>query len=319
LDNKESPNKSTGLKKELSFLEIFIAGVVGAVGTGVLFSTAGMAGYAGPSLIISWIIGALFYTFIAIPIIELSLVWPEAGGPARYPLYTHGNTLNLLSSFMNLVWYLFIPPIEALATVEGLAYFFPKLLVPNSTIPTPLGAIVGTILLLLFVPFNYYGVKVFGKSTLGLGIFKLILYIVAALSISFVFFSAKNFTSLPGGFIPYGFTGIFYAIPLAMFAYGGIRVIPDFAEEVKDKNFLGKAIILVVIGQTIIYILFSIVFVGGIKWDSFGFKPGDWTSISNLPGNPFVDISSAIHSNISLFLILIVAILGPFVTGYIYI
>ncbi|MDP8003614.1 MAG: hypothetical protein RAK17_05475 [Caldisphaera sp.] len=78
MDNKENPNKSTGLKKELSFLEIFIAGVVGAVGTGVLFSTAGMAGYAGPSLIISWIIGALFYTFIAIPIIELSLVWPEA-------------------------------------------------------------------------------------------------------------------------------------------------------------------------------------------------------------------------------------------------
>ncbi|AFZ69955.1 gamma-aminobutyrate permease-like transporter [Caldisphaera lagunensis DSM 15908] len=311
-------SKGASLRKELSFLEIFIAGLVGAVGTGILFSPAGMAGYAGPSIIISWILGGIFYTFVSIPIIELELVWPEAGGPARYPLYTHGNILNLISSFMNLVWYLFIPPIEALATVEGLAYFFPNLLVPGTTIPTVLGAIVGTLLLLLFVPFNYFGVKAFGRTTLGLGLIKLIIYIVAALSIAVVFFSPGNFIKTPGGFAPFGFSGIFLAIPLAMFAYGGIRVIPDFAEEVKDKSFLGKAILLTVLGQTIIYILFSIVFIGGLNWSALGIKFGDWSSVSSLPGNPFIDISSSLHSKLSLLLVLIVAILGPFVTGYIY-
>lgn len=310
--------KSNSLKKELTFAQILIAGIVGAVGTGILFSPAGMAGTAGPSMLISWIIGAAFYTFISIPIIELALTWPEAGGPSRYPLYTHGNIMNLISSFMNLVWYLFIPPIEALATVEGLSYFFPQLLLPHTTIPTILGAIVGTILLLLFVPFNYFGVKAFGKSTYGLGIIKLLVYIVAVLSIAFVFFSTKNFVSLPGGFAPAGFSGIFYAIPLAMFAYGGIRVIPDFAEELKDKSFLGKAILLTVLGQTIVYILFSVIFIGGIKWNSLGITPGNWGSIANLPGNPFVDLSSSLNSKVSLILILIVALLGPFVTGYIY-
>ncbi|MGC9112769.1 hypothetical protein [Acidilobus sp.] len=71
---------SRSLRRELSFLEILIAGIVGAVGTGVLFAPAQMAVEAGPSLIMAWVLGAVFYTFISIPIIELALTWPEAGG-----------------------------------------------------------------------------------------------------------------------------------------------------------------------------------------------------------------------------------------------
>lgn len=62
----------------------------------MLFVPAQMAVEAGPSLVVAWVLGAIFYTFVSIPLIELALTWPEAGGPARYPLYTHGNTLNLL-------------------------------------------------------------------------------------------------------------------------------------------------------------------------------------------------------------------------------
>lgn len=306
------------LRRELSFLEILIAGIVGAVGTGVLFAPAQMAVEAGPSLVVAWVLGAIFYTFVSIPLIELALTWPEAGGPARYPLYTHGNTLNLLSSFMNLVWYIFIPPIEALATVEGLSYIFPSLIVPHTTTPTLQGAIVGTLLLLAFVPFNYFGVKAFGRTTAFAGVIKLLIYVVAALALAFAFFDFRNFTAVKGGFMPFGFSGVFLAIPLAMFAFGGIRVIPDFAEEVKDKSFLGKAILFTVLGQTLIYILFSVVFIGGLKWSSLGIAPGNWAAVSNLPGNPFVDLANAVRSSLALYLTLIVAILGPFVTGYIY-
>lgn len=309
---------SRSLRRELSFLEILIAGIVGAVGTGVLFAPAQMAVDAGPSLVVAWILGAVFYTFISIPIIELALTWPEAGGPARYPLYTHGNTLNLISSFMNLVWYLFIPPIEALATVEGLSFIFPSLIVPHTTIPTLQGAAVGTLLLLFFVPFNYFGVKAFGKATASVGIIKLLVYVAAALALAFAFFDVRNFTAVKGGFMPFGFSGIFLAIPFAMFAYGGIRVIPDFAEEVKDKSFLGKAILLTVLGQTLFYILFSVIFIGGLKWSALSIAPGNWTAVSSLPGNPFVDLAKAARSSLALYLTLVVAILGPFVTGYIY-
>lgn len=70
----------------------------------------------------------------------------------------------------DLIWYLFIPPIEALAVVEGLDFFYSGLINQQTGVPTLQGVILGVILLLLFVPFNYFGVKVFGRSTLAFGI-----------------------------------------------------------------------------------------------------------------------------------------------------
>lgn len=134
------------------------------------------------------------------------------------------------------------------------------MLTPAGT-PTLLGGLVGVILLILFIPFNYFGVKAFGRSTTSFGAVKLVLYVALALGVMGVFFSAKNFVSY-GGLAPFGLAGMFTAIPLAMFAFGGIRVIPDYAEEARDRRRLSSAIILTVIGQTLIYVLFAIAFVG---------------------------------------------------------
>jgi amino acid transporter len=40
--------------------------------------------------------------------------------------------------------------------------------------------------------------------------------------------------------------------------------------------------------------------------------------VGYLPGNPFVDLANAARSSLALYLTLVVAILGPLVTGYIY-
>ncbi|MEM3323822.1 MAG: APC family permease, partial [Metallosphaera sp.] len=215
------------LKKELSYLDLLVLGISGAVGTGALFSTAGMAAEAGPATVIAWILGGIFYLFVGLTYSEISMNIPEAGGPSRYSLYSHGRLTNLINAMSDLVWYLFIPPIEALAVVEGLTFFFPNLLTSSGT-PTVLGGIVGVVLLLLFIPFNYFGVRAFGRSTTTFGSIKLVLYVALALGVMGVFFSARNFVSY-GGVAPFGLAGMFSAIPLAMFAFGGIRVIPDYA------------------------------------------------------------------------------------------
>ncbi|MCL5440891.1 MAG: APC family permease [Candidatus Marsarchaeota archaeon] len=309
------PNKP-GFKREITLLQIVIIGIVGAIGTGVLFSAAGMAGDAGPGSLLAWVIGAIMYASVGYTYMELSSTYPEAGGPTRYSLYTHGRFTNLINSFADLVWYLFIPPIEALAVVEGFSYFFPSLMAASGA-PTIMGSLLGVLLLLLFVPFNYFGTKVFGQSTAILGIVKLLFYLAVAFGLILIFFRPSNFVAYHG-FIPFGMYGVFLAIPLAMFAFGGIRVIPDYAEEVKDKKILPKAIMLTVIGQTIIYILFSIAFIGGIKWSNLNLAVGDWAGLGKLVGNPFIIFASGFSSHPLLVLTLIVGLLGPFVTGYIY-
>ena len=308
------------LRKELSLLNLLIIGIAGAVGTGVLFSSASMAASAGPALIISWILGGIFYLFIGLTYAQLALNYPEAGGPARYVLYSHGKVTNMLNAFSSLIWYIFIPPIEAIAVVYGLNFLTsPHLILVNQAgIPTIYGSLLGILITLLFVPFNYYSVKFFGQSTTAFGILKLILYLAVAFGFLVLLFHPQNFTAY-GGFSPFGFAGIFSAIPIAMFAFGGIRVIPDFAEETKDYKVIDKAIIWTVIGQTLIYVLFAIAFIASIDWKGLKFTPGNWVSLTNIPGNPFITIAGTSNAPLSLLILtLIIGLLGPFVTGYIY-
>ena len=303
------------LRRGLSRLDLVVLGVAGAVGTGVLFSSAGMTAVAGPGVVLGWLIGGIFYLFVGLTYAELSMAYPEAGGPSRYSVYTHGRAPNLINAFSDLIWYLFIPPIEALASVEGVNYFYPHLLTASGS-PNTLGAILGVVFMLLFLPFNYYGIRAFARSTTSLGIVKLVLYLLVAIGfISLAHF--HNFTGF-GGFVPFGLSGVFAAIPLAMFAYGGIRVIPDYAEESNDKRSLGPSIIWTVIGQTIIYLLFAVAFLAALNWHTLALKVGQWASVSSIPGNPFLVIAGRANLGWLIVLTTVIAVLGPFVTGYIY-
>ncbi|BDC18915.1 APC family permease [Acidianus sp. HS-5] len=305
-----------GLRKEIGFLELFIIGLSGAVATAVFFSQVEMTAYAGPGSLISWIIGILLYFTIGLTYIELSQTYAEAGGPSRYSIYSHGVVTNLINATADLIWYLFIPPIEAYATIEGLDFFFPQLL-NSQDYPTLLGAIVGAIILVAYIPFNYYGIKLFAKITAGFGSIKMIFYALPALALLVFFARPSNFTAFHG-LLPFGIAGIFEAMPFAMFAFGGARVVPDFAEEAKRKRDLIYALLFTILGQATIYILYDVTLITTVNWKAFGIGQGNWAGLSNVVGNPFVILASSYDLKIFLVIILLAAILGPFLTGYIY-
>ncbi|WP_308389252.1 APC family permease [Acidithiobacillus sp. AMEEHan] len=305
----------TSLRRELTQRDLIIIGIGGAVGTGVLFGTAGMAAVAGPGVIVAWLLGGLMYLTVGLTYIDLNRLYPEEGGPSRYSLYTFGHVTNMLNALCDIIWYLFIPPIEALGVVEGLNFFYPHF-VNSSGNPTMLGAILGVLFMLAFFPFNYYGVKFFSKNTNFYGGLKLILYLTVALGfISFGHFS--NF-SAHGGFAPFGMSGIFLAIPLGMFGFGSLRVIPDYAEEVKDVSVISKAILWSLLGQTVLYVLFGVALVAALDWRNVKVAVGHWAGLTSIPGNPFLVMAE--HSNVPwlIGIVVVIAIIGPFVTGYIY-
>jgi len=308
--------ESLHLKRALSFGDLFIIGVAGAVGTGILFSSAAMTGMAGPASIFAWLLGGIIYLFVGLTYVELSATYPEAGGPSRYALYTHGWFTNLINSFADLIWYLFIAPIEAFAIVYGLTLFYPQL-VTSSGFPTIAGAALAVALLLIMIPFNYFGTRAFGKSTFYFGTVKLLFYLAMAFGLAGIFFRASNF-AIYGGIAPFGFAGIFAATPFAMFAFGGIRVLPDYAEEAHNYRRLPLIIILVVIGQLLIYLLIDAVFVAGINWSKLGITAGNWAGVSGISGNPFITIAHSYNAPFLLVLTLIIGIIGPFVVGYVY-
>jgi amino acid transporter len=313
---RKGATRVRGLKRELSIGNLIVIGVAGAIGTGVLFSNAGMAADAGPGVVLAWLIGFVMYLPLALTYVELASAYPEAGGPSRYSVYTHGRVTNMINAFANLIWYLFIPPIEALATAEGINYFYPHLLNPATGAPTTLGALLGVLFMLLFLPFNYFGIKSFAQTTGWLGIIKLILYVTAAVGFVTVARFA-NFTHF-GGLVPFGASGVFLAIPLGMFSFGAIRVIPDYAEEMKDPKRIGRAIVWSVVGQTVINLLFAVGFVLALNWTQLKLPVGHWADVDHIAGNPYLTIASSADIRWLVLFTVVIAILGPFVTGYIY-
>ncbi|BCS92425.1 APC family permease [Metallosphaera javensis (ex Sakai et al. 2022)] len=307
-----------GMKKEIGLTSLIIIGLASAVATAIFFSPLQMTEVAGPGSLIAWVIAILFYVTISITYIELSQTYPEAGGPSRYSIYSHGSVTNLINAMADLLWYLFIPPIEAFATIEGLDYIFPSLL-NSKGFPTLKGALVGVVLMFGYIPFNYYGVKTFSRITSGFGTVKYIIYILPAFLLLLTFLNLKNFTVY--GVLPFGFAGIFSSMPYAMFAFGGARVIPDFAEEVKKKSYLIYALIITVIGEGLVYLLFDFTFIANLDWAKLGLTPGDWSSLNKVVGNPFIVLAGTYHSGLgqaALALLLIGGIVGPFLTGYVY-
>ncbi|HET8978795.1 MAG TPA: APC family permease [Solirubrobacteraceae bacterium] len=304
------------LRRGLSLGGLVILGSGGSIGTGVLFSSTGMAAVAGPAMIISWAIGGAIYMFIGLSYVDMGLRYPEAGGPARFSFYTHGSATNLINAVCDLIWYLFIPAIEALAAMEGISHFDHGLLTSSGD-PTTTGGLVAVALMILFVPCNYFGIGVFHRLTNVLGGAKILLYLLLGAGVLVVFFSAQSFTHY-GGFTPFGGSGILAAIPLAMFSYGGARVMPDYAEEAHDPRDLKRSIPLAVGIQWALYVLFAVAFIAALGWSQLSVSTGSWAGLAKTSGNPFVLLTTNRGASGLFAIALAVGIIGPAVDGYVY-
>jgi amino acid transporter len=85
MDASQASRMSPALKRDFGVPSLVLLTVVGAVGTGVLFGTAGIAADAGPAVILVWVVAGVIYLPIALMFVPLARYYPETGGPARYP------------------------------------------------------------------------------------------------------------------------------------------------------------------------------------------------------------------------------------------
>jgi len=313
-DKSNTYNKINKLPKELGIIEVIILALQATVGTGVFFATLSSTVIAGPASVISWLIAGLMFLIVVLNVADLTIKFPEAGAPARFSAYTHGDFTNLINSVANLIWYLFIPPIEALATVEALNYLYPKF-ITQTGYPSLLGALVGVLLVIVFGIINYMGSRFLGRFSVIFGIIKLSVYIIIVSVFLILLFNINNF-SINKGFLPYGISSVFLAVPVTLFSFGFSRVIADYAEEIKDISLVFKIYFGTVIFNIIITILYDFAFIGAINWSKLGLPSGCWNDLISIHTNPFILFAEGYP--LLLLLVIITATIGPSGEGYIY-
>lgn len=312
--NSQFSDGSGNLKRALSSRRAIIVSVMGGIGTGIFFSNIALISLAGPASMITWVIAWLLFAPLAVVIAELARVFPVSGSSTVAAAYSHGKIVGLIVGLANALWYIFIAGIEALAVVEGVDYYVPSLISSTGS-PTVYGVILGVILLLIFIPINYFGMKSFSNITFFYGVIKWIWLAVVGFLFLLILMHGENFSNYGGSF-PFGTQPLFLAVPTAMFGVGGARVISDFSEELHStKQFLG-IMFGNIIGQLSITLLFGFAFIGAISWAKLGLTPGNWAGLESLPGNPFITLSQ--HSGVLLILTSVIAVASPFMTGFVF-
>ncbi len=288
--------ESGHLKRGFTLQDAALFGVGGAVGSGILFAAAGGTRYAGPAVVLSWIIAAIMIIIITLPYAEFSAMAPKSGISARISYYSLGSYGGFLSGWALFLWAVMIPPIEAVAVATYAAYWAPQLYNSSLGVLSPLGILVAILITIFFVLLNYSGVSKLGKFNTGLTWLKVAVVVLFIIVLPLIIFHPANFST--GGFVPFGWSGVFIAIPATgiLFSFGGYRQVADMAGEIKNpKRNLPLAIGTTLGVQSILYVLMAIVIVGSVSWRGINATPGTWSSVASL-SSPLADI---MHGNLA--------------------
>lgn len=216
-----SEAKST-LKKALSATHLW-AIAVGLVISGMYFGWSygwGVGGTMG-LLIATIIVTILYFTFV-FSFTELTTSIPNAGGPFAYAYKAIGPLGGFIAGFVTLAEFLLAAPAIAFALGAYLHFLYPVFDVTY----TAVGCYV------LFTIINLFGIKesaIFTLIVTLLAIGGLLIYMGAVAP----HFKMNNFLH---NNLPFGWKGIFAALPFAIWFYLAIEGVAMVAEEVKDPQ-----------------------------------------------------------------------------------
>ncbi len=300
---------------------LLFAGIGSVIGSGWLFGPLYAAQISGPAAIISWLIGGLLMILIALTFAELGTTFPVAGGLIQFAQKSHGPLMSFMIGWMVWISSVAVAPVETMGLLQYAANYIPGLVLSTkgSHVLTYFGMFIAALIMLLMCVLNFYGARFFSRSNNFITAIKLIVPILTIIILIGWNFQIKNFDYPGSGFAPYGWHGIFAALPLGgvIYSFLGSNTILQLAGETKDPH---RNIPLALIGSmvfcTVLYTLLQIAFIGSIQPHSIA---EGWGKLHYLgDSGPFSGIMMAMGLTWFVMVIYADAIISPFGTAYIY-
>jgi len=241
------------LKRHMGLFHLTMYGVGLILGAGIYVLIGEAAGFAGNSMWISFLLGAIVAIFAGLSYSELSALYPKAA--AEYTFVKNAFKNNFFGFIIG--WLTAITSIIVAATVSlGFGGYLTQFI----ELPITIGAI---ILIAILSVVNFIGIK---ESAWANTIFAIITAGGLGLII-FLGFTVEPVESIDYFEAPNGFPGIILAFVLIFFAFIGFEDMANVAEEVRRPHkTIPRAIILSVVITGIIYILVSLSAVKILDW-----------------------------------------------------
>jgi len=269
------PERVTNLKKELKLKDLIMLGIGAIIGTGIFVVTgAASAEYAGPALILSFVIAGIVVVLSGLSFAEFASRIPVLGGAYSYLYVVFGEFIAWLAG-----WFLICEFLLAVSSVASgwSGYVQGFLASARIYLPTALtagyDASKGTYIDLiagLVIVFVTLWVSQEAKKALRLN--NAMVWVKFAIIALFIIFGV--FFVEPGNwqpFMPFGFSGVFNGAALVFFAFLGFDAVAMAAEEVEDaKKNVPRGIIGSIAIATVLYIVVTLILTGIVPYTELG-------------------------------------------------
>lgn len=274
----DASQPSQHLQRKLTERQLSMIAIGGAIGVGLFLGSNVTINLAGPSVILTYVFGAVLALIMAYALAEMAVVHPVAGS---FGIYAE-RYLNRWSGFSVRATYGLIQIIAIGAEVTAVAIYF-QYWFPN----TPQWLWVAVVSAGV-VAINAAHVGNFGEFEYWFSLIKVVAIIV------FIFVGIALITGLSprpalgfrnltayGGFLPHGFRGMWLAFTLTMASYMGVEVIAVTAGEARrPAEAIPHAMRTMVFRLILFYVLAIAVMVTMSPWN----QTGD----GSISGSPFV-------------------------------
>ena len=222
----------TELKRSLSHGQMNMIVLGSALGTGLFLGSGDAIALAGPAVILTYAIGSALAAVIAGATGEMAIRYPVRGGFGTIATRYLGPYAGFLTRWAYWTATVLIAGIELVAVSSYLSYWFPGL-----PLWVPIAVFGAAIIALNLSSVKSFGVLEFFLSSIK--VFAILLFMLVGLCL--IFFglpghAAVGMSNLTdhGGFMPNGFEGVWLALAVVMFSFGGIEMLSISAAEAKD-------------------------------------------------------------------------------------
>jgi amino acid transporter len=311
----------TGLKKTVGFWGLMFVSLGSIIGSGWLLGALNAARFAGAASIISWVLAAFMLILLALVHADLGAAYPVAGGTARYPHFAFGALAGFTAGWAGYLQAVTIAPIEVEASISYVdstdwAKNHLQMLHQNGTLNAT-GFVVAALAMLLFTIINLMGAKLLSDSNAVMVIWKFLVPALTVVILISLRFHPGNFHA-GGGFAPYGFHGVFAALPAGVvFALQGFEQASQMAGEAKNaKRDVSRAIIMAMLIGAVLYIALEICFIGALEPSKIAHG---WSNpIGEGDYGPYYTLALASGAGWLATILIIDAVISPAGTGLVY-
>jgi L-asparagine transporter-like permease len=275
--------REAGLQPQLSAGQMTMIAIGGAVGTGLFLGSGFAIGFAGPSVLISYAIGAVISLLLMGCLAEMTVAHPTSGSFGAYAEHYIAPWAGFVVRYA--YWACVVLAVGTEVTAVGLymGYWFPE--VPRwAWVLLFSAALIGV---------NMMSVKAFGAVEYGFSMVKIMAIAAFIVIGAWVVFGARppgvGFSNYVdhGGFFPKGLWGTWVGVIIAIFSYLSIEMIAVAAGEARDpQRAVTRAFRSTMVRLVVFYLATIALMLAIVPWALAGKEGSPFVKVMEIIGLP---------------------------------